>query len=307
MLIRVLGSAAGGGFPQWNCGCDNCRGLRDGTIRAQARTQECVAVSADGSGGSVLLNCSPEIRGQIESAPTLHPRAPRHSPISAILLTNGDLDHCLGLLSLRESHRLIVYATDPVERGFTRGNVLYRTLERFPGQVRWHILKTGREEDIVDVDGRATGLTVHAVVVPGKAPLHLEGERPADPEDNVGFRIREPRTDRVLAYLSGVASVTDAVRQAIAGAHAVFFDGTFWSSDELSASGLGTKRAEEMAHLPVGGPTGSLAQLADARAGRRIYIHINNTNPMLREDSPERAAVAAAGWEVARDGMEVKI
>src|SRR5436853_221328 len=141
MLIRVLGSAAGGGFPQWNCGCDNCRGLRDGTIRAQARTQECVAVSADGSGGSVLLNCSPEIRGQIESAPTLHPRAPRHSPISAILLTNGDLDHCLGLLSLRESHRLIVYATDPVERGFTRGNVLYRTLERFPGQVtcgrRW--------------------------------------------------------------------------------------------------------------------------------------------------------------------------
>src|SRR5437660_810269 len=158
MLIRVLGSAAGGGFPQWNCGCDNCRGLRDGTIRAQARTQECVAVSADGSGGSVLLNCSPEIRGQIESAPTLHPRAPRHSPISAILLTNGDLDHCLGLLSLRESHRLIVYATDPVERGFTRGNVLYRTLERFPGQVTWHILKTGREEDIVDVDGRDSRL-----------------------------------------------------------------------------------------------------------------------------------------------------
>src|SRR5437016_3111129 len=182
MLIRVLGSAAGGGFPQWNCGCDNCRGLRDGTIRAQARTQECVAVSADGSGGSVLLNCSPEIRGQIESAPTLHPRAPRHSPISAILLTNGDLDHCLGLLSLRESHRLIVYATDPVERGFTRGNVLYRTLERFPGQVTWHILKTGREEDIVDVDGRATGLTVQAGVGPGTAPLRLEGARPAEPD-----------------------------------------------------------------------------------------------------------------------------
>jgi pyrroloquinoline quinone biosynthesis protein B len=266
-----------------------------------------VAVSADGAGGSVLLNCSPEIRGQIESAPTLHPRAPRHSPISAILLTNGDLDHCLGLLSLRESHRLIVYATDPVERGFTRGNVLYRTLERFPGQLTWHILKPGREEDIVDVDGRATGLTVQAMVVPGKAPLHLEGERPADPEDNVGFRIREARTDRVLAYLSGVASVTDAVRQAIAGAHAVFFDGTFWSGDELPALGLGTKRAEEMAHMPVGGRTGSLAQLADARAGRRVYIHINNTNPMLREDSPERAAVAAAGWEVAWDGMEVKI
>src|SRR5438046_6141968 len=226
MLIRVLCSAAGGGFPQWNCGCPNCRGVREGTIRASARTQECVAVSADGSDGCVLLNCSPEVRGQIESAPALHPRAPRHSPIAAILLTNGDLDHCLGLLSLRESHRLIVYATDAVERGFTRGNVLYRTLERFPGQVTWRLLKVGHEDDIVDVDGRATGLTVQAVVVPGKAPLHLEGERPADPEDNVGFRIREPRTDRVLAYLSGVASAPEAVRPAIGQAAAAIFAGT---------------------------------------------------------------------------------
>src|SRR5205809_6257568 len=137
MLIRVLGSSAGGGFPQWNCGCPNCRGVREGTIRASARTQECVAVSADGSDGCVLLNCSPEIRGQIESAPTLHPRAPRHSPISAILLTNGDLDHCLGLLPLRESHRLIGYATDPVERRLQRRHVLQRPLERSPGQVTW--------------------------------------------------------------------------------------------------------------------------------------------------------------------------
>src|SRR5438093_738169 len=202
MLIRVLGSAAGGGFPQWNCGCPNCRGVREDTIRASARTQECVAVS---------------------------------------------------------------------------------------------------------VDGRTTGLTAEAVAVPGKAPVHLEGRSPADPGDSVGFRIREARTGRVLAYLSGVASVTEAVRQAIAHADAVFFDGTFWSSDELSASGLGTKRAEEMAHLPVGGPTGSLAQLAGVRAGRRIYIHVNNSNPMLREDSRERAAVAAAGWEVAWDGMEVRL
>jgi pyrroloquinoline quinone biosynthesis protein B len=266
-----------------------------------------VAVSADGGDGWVLLNCSPEIRGQIESTPALHPRAPRHSPIAAILLTNGDLDHCLGLLSLRESHRLILYATESVERGFTRGNVLYRTLERFPGQVTWRTLKIGREDGIADVDGRPTGLTVEAIVVPGKAPVHLEGQRPAEPEDNVGLRIREPRTGAVLAYLSAVASVSETVRQALAHAHAVFFDGTFWSSDELPARGLGTKRAEEMAHLPVGGPTGSLAQLADTRAARRVYIHVNNTNPMLREDSPERAAVAAAGWEVAWDGMEVRL
>jgi pyrroloquinoline quinone biosynthesis protein B len=306
MLIRVLGSAAGGGFPQWNCGCDNCRGVRAGTIRARPRAQECVAVSADAADAWVLLNCSPEIRSQIESAPALHPRAPRHSPIAAILLTNGDLDHCLGLLSLRESHRLLIYATEPVERGFTRGNVLYRTLERFPGQVTWRHVKVGREEDILDVDGRATGLTAEAVAVPGKAPVHLERERPADPEDNVGFRIREPRTGRVLAYLSAAAAVTDGVRQAIAGADALFFDGTFWSSDELPARGLGTKRAEDMAHMPVGGPDGSLAALADVRSGRRLYIHVNNTNPVLREDSPEHAAVVAAGWEIAWDGMELR-
>jgi pyrroloquinoline quinone biosynthesis protein B len=307
MLIRVLGSAAGGGFPQWNCGCPNCRGLREGTIRASARTQECVAVSADGASGWVLLNCSPEIRSQIEGCPALHPRAPRHSPIAAVLLTNGDLDHCLGLLSLRESHRLIVYATEAVERGFTRGNVLYRTLERFPGQVTWRLLKIGVATDIVDADGRPTGLTAEAVVAPGKPPVHLEGQRPAEPEDNVGFRIREPRTGRALAYLSGVASISDDVRRTLRDADATFFDGTFWSSDELPALGLGTKRAEQMAHLPVGGPDGSLAQLAGVRAGRRFYIHVNNTNPMLREDSPERAAVTAAGWGVAWDTMEVRL
>jgi pyrroloquinoline quinone biosynthesis protein B len=303
----VLGSAAGGGFPQWNCGCSNCRGVREGSIRARARTQECVAVSADGSPAWVLLNCSPEIRSQIESFPSLHPRGPRDSPIAAILLTNGDLDHCLGLLSLRESHPLTVYATDAVQRGFTRGNVLYRTLERFPGQVTWRTLKVGAPVDLVDVEGRATGLTAEAVVTPGKPPVHLEGQKTPEPEDSVGIRVRETRTGRTLAYLSGVGAINDDVRHAIDGADAVFFDGTFWSADELPAQGLGTKRAEQMAHLPVAGPNGSLAQLNGARAGRKIYIHVNNTNPMLREDSSERAAVAAAGWDVAWDGMEVRL
>jgi pyrroloquinoline quinone biosynthesis protein B len=307
LLIRVLGSAAGGGFPQWNCGCSNCRGVREGTIRARVRTQECVAVSADGSPAWVLLNCSPEIRSQIESFPSLHPRGPRDSPIAAILLTNGDLDHCLGLLSLRESHPLTVYATDAVQRGFTRGNVLYRTLERFPGQVTWRTLKIGTPVDLVDVEGRATGLTAEAVVTPGKPPVHLEGQKAAEPEDSVGLRVRETRTGRMLAYLSGVGAIDADVRGAIEGADAVFFDGTFWSADELPAQGLGTKRAEQMAHLPIAGPNGSLAQLTDVRAGRRIYIHVNNTNPMLREDSSERAAVAAAGWDVAWDGMEVRL
>jgi pyrroloquinoline quinone biosynthesis protein B len=306
MLIRVLGSAAGGGFPQWNCGCPNCRGVRSGDLRATARSQECVAVSADGDRW-FLLNCSPEIRQQIESFPPLHPRGPRHSPIAAILLTNGDLDHCLGLLSLRESHPLVVYATDRLRRGFTDGNVLYRTLDRFPGQVTWRSLELGREAELADMEGRPAGLLVEAVAVPGKLPIHLETGAAPDPADSVGFRIRERATGRVLAYLSGVGAVSDAVRRAVEGADCVFFDGTFWSADELPGLGLGTKRAEDMAHLPIGGPEGSLARLNGVTARRRIFIHLNNTNPLLRDDSPERAHVEAAGWEVARDGMEVRI
>jgi len=306
MFVRVLGSAAGGGFPQWNCGCPNCRGLREGTVRAQARTQECVAVSADGAAW-LLLNCSPEIRQQIEGFPGLHPRGPRDSPIAAILVTNGDLDHCLGLLSLRESHPLVIYATEPVRRGFVEDNVLYRTLERFPGQVTWRTLKLGGDEAIVGPDGRPTGLAVTPLAVPGKQPIHLERRAPPAPEDNIGVRVREQATGRVLAYCSAAAAVTDDMRRILDGADAVFFDGTFWSSEELPALGLGTKRAEEMAHLPVGGPGGSLAGLAGLRARRRVYIHINNTNPMLRDDSAERAQVDAAGWEIALDGMEVRL
>jgi pyrroloquinoline quinone biosynthesis protein B len=305
MIIRVLGSAAGGGFPQWNCGCPNCRGLREDTLRARARSQECVAVSADGDAW-LLLNCSPEIRAQIESFPPLHPRAPRHSPIAAILLTNGDLDHCLGLLSLRESHPLVLYATEPVRRGFVESNVLYRTLERFAGQATWRPLKLGREDEITDAAGRAIGLSVEPLSAPGKPPIHLE-PAPPDPENNIGVWIREPATGRTVAYLSAAAGLTAEMRRALDGVDAVFFDGTFWSSDELPGQGLGTKRAEDMAHLPVGGPGGSLELLAGLRARRRIYIHVNNTNPILREDSPQRAEVVAAGWEVAEDGMEVRL
>jgi pyrroloquinoline quinone biosynthesis protein B len=305
VFIRVLGSAAGGGFPQWNCGCLNCRGVREGAIRAMPRTQESVAVSADRRAW-FLLNASPEIRQQIEAFPPLHPRNPRDSPIEGILLTNGDLDHCLGLLSLRESYPLVLYATERVRRSFTDGNVLYRTLQRFPEQVTWRTLKPGREEELT-AGGRPSGLSVEAVAVPGKPPVHWEGLVTPDPEDNVGLRIREAATGRVLAYFSGVGAITPSVSQALEGADCVFFDGTFWSSDELPAQGLGTKRAEEMAHVPVGGENGSLALLAGVRARRRVYIHLNNTNPLLRDDSPERRTVEACGWEVADDGMEITL
>jgi len=306
LRVRVLGSAAGGGFPQWNCGCPNCRGAREKSIRATPRTQESVALSADG-GEWFLLNASPEIRQQIEGFPPLHPRAPRHSPVRAILLTNGDLDHCLGLLSLRESHPITIYATDGVRRGFTERNVLYRTLERFEGQVTWRSLELGQEEELKLEDGRPSGLSVEAIAVPGKAPLHLEALRPAEPADNVALRLREPARGRVLAYASAVGQITPAVRAALADADCVFFDGTFWSGDELITGGLGTKRADEMAHVPVGGADGSLEGLRGLRAARKIYIHVNNTNPLLREDAPQRAMAKAAGWEVAWDGMEIEL
>lgn len=299
MQIRVLGAAAGGGFPQWNCGCPNCRGVREGSLDARPRTQESVSVSVDGERW-LLLNASPEIRSQIESCAPLHPRAPRHSPIAAIVLTNGDLDHCLGLLSLRESTPIVVCATEEVRRGFTEGNVLYRTLERFPGQITWRTLVPGQEIEI-------EGLAVEAVAAPGKPPIHLESSAIRGPGQNVGLVIRDRKTNARLAYFPAVASITPQVRAALEQADCVFFDGTFWSSDELIALGLGEKRAEDMAHLPVGGAGGSLEALAGIRAPRRLYIHINNTNPLLRDGSPESRHARQAGWEIAHDGMELTL
>ena len=306
MLIRVLGAAAGGGFPQWNCGCANCRGVREGTIEARPRTQDSVTVSADGARW-FLLNASPEIRTQIESFPALHPKRARHTPIAAIVLTNGDLDHCLGIFSLREAHPIVIYATDRVRQGITESNVFYRTLQRFPGQVTWRSLKLGREEELVDAGNAATGLWLEPVPSPGKLPVHLDGLASADPEDNIGLRIRERATGLVLAYFSAVGRMSPSVRQGLEGASAVFFDGTFWSSDELSGPGLMAKTAEDLAHLPIGGEGGSLGMLAALPRARKIFTHINNTNPILREDSEERRAVEAGGCEVAFDGMEIRL
>ena len=307
MLIRVLGSAAGGGFPQWNCACVNCKGMRKGLIAASPRTQESISFST-GDGNWFLINASPDIRAQIESFGSLHPRQSRSTPIQAVFLTNGDLDHCLGLLSLRENHRLVLYATDSVRRGFTEGNVLYRTLQRFAGQVTWRTLKLDVEEPVLLADGRPSGLTVTAVAVPGKPPIHLEGLVSSSETDvNVGLRFRQSINGGVLAYFPAVGRITSSVPNALEGAGCVMFDGTFWSSDELSVPGFLAKSAEDLAHCPVGGSEGSLAMLAKIAASRRVFIHINNTNPMLREDSHERQLVEAAGWEVAWDGMEIRL
>lgn len=281
--------------------------MREGLINAIPRTQESVGLSSD-DGDWFLINASPDIHSQIESFGLLHPGNARTTPIQAIFLTNGDLDHCLGVLSLRENHRLVIYATESVRRGFTEGNVFYRTLQRFADQVTWRTLKLDVEETVLCADGRPSGMSVKALAVPGKPPIHLEGlVSPLDPELNVGLRFRQSTNGRVLAYLSAVGKITTEVFEGLADADCVIFDGTFWSSDELSGPGFLEKSAEDLAHWPVGGQGGSLAMLSDLTATRRVFTHINNTNPMLREDSPERKIVEAAGWSVAWDGMEIML
>lgn len=306
MKVRVLGSAAGGGFPQWNCGCPNCTEARKGDGDAKPRTQETVAVSADGDTW-FLLNASPEIRAQIEATPDLHPRAKRHSPIAGVVLTNGDLDHCLGLLSLREWQALRLFATSPVHDGLVEGNVVMRTLERFDGQLRWEPLALDRSVTLLTPDGREAGLTLQPIAAPGKLPLHLERDTEPSDEDNIGLLIRESATGATLAYLPGVAHATAAVERAIRGADLVFFDGTFWSDDELIKLELADKRAEEMAHWPLGGGKGSLAWLSEFTDARRVLIHINNTNPILIDGSAEAKKVRAAGVEIAHDGLEITL
>jgi pyrroloquinoline quinone biosynthesis protein B len=280
--------------------------VRRGSIRALSRTQESVAVSADGDSW-FLLNASPEIRQQIESFSKLHPRSARDTPIQGIVLTNGDLDHTLGLLSLRESQPLALYTTSRVHRGFSEGNVLYRTLQRFEGQVTLHALElAGPEQPLRLLSGEASGLSLRAFAAPGKAALHLEQSNP-QPGDNIGVVIRDERSGKRLAYVAAVGASSAEVRAAVSAADAVFFDGTFWSSDELIALGVSARRAEDMAHWPISGPEGSLEFLRELSSARRILIHINNTNPILREDSAERALVHAAGVEIAFDGMELEL
>jgi pyrroloquinoline quinone biosynthesis protein B len=295
--IRVLGSAAGGGFPQWNCGCGNCRAVRAGDPRVRPRTQDSLAITATGDRWH-LINASPDILRQVESAPALHPRSARDSPIHSIVLSNGDLDHVLGLFSLRESWPLVIHATSAVRRGLEGHNAFCRTLQRFAGQVTWRELELHRETAIDD------GLTIEARPAPGKLPVHLVGIEMPSREDNVSIWIRDTRTAKRAVYV-GATSSADGLDHALDGVDCVFFDGTFWSSDELVQLGLSRARAEDMAHLPIGGEGGSLERLSGIRVARRIYTHINNSNPVLVDDSPEHRAVREAGWEIAVDGLEV--
>ena len=307
MRVTVLGSGAGGGFPQWNCNCSNCKSFRSGTIRATARTQSSIALSADGNRW-YLLNASPDIRQQINASPCLAPRTePRDTPIQAILLTNGEIDHIAGLLSVRESQPLCLYSTAQVQQWVLETNSVFRGLFRAPTQSLWKIVSTTERQEIIGIDGKSSGLLYEAFIVPGKPPAYLTGLVTESNEATIGYKIIDAASERSLVYLPAIKHIDSAVMTMLENCDCFFFDGTCWSDDELVRVGLSQKTSLSMGHVPISGPNGSLVQLASLQHARKIYTHMNNTNPLLIEDSPEQQIVAAAGWEVAFDGMEFEV
>ncbi|MFB7288849.1 pyrroloquinoline quinone biosynthesis protein PqqB [Actinacidiphila glaucinigra] len=295
MLLRVLGSAAGGGSPQWNCGCPVCAAVRSGA--APPRTQSSVAVSADHRRW-FLLNASPDLRAQFEAFPGLHPRGDRTTPLEAVLLTDAELDHTLGLLLLREARALRVYATPATHKTMCDGSGILTTLRRYC-TVEWRAVVPGTDLTL------ANGLSCRAFDVPTAKRARFGAE--ADHGRVVGYRLTDEHTGGTLVYLPAAQSLTAALRTEIEGCGCLLFDGTCWRDDELVRLGLAGKTAREMGHLPIDGPDGSLSRLPSLAAGRTILVHINNTNPVLLEDAPERRALRESGIEVATDGLEVQV
>ena len=306
MRIRVLGAAAGGGFPQWNAASEACRRARAGDPAAPPATQASIAVSADGEGW-LLINASPDLRAQIEANPPLHPReAPRSSPIRAVVPTNGDVDALAGLLHLREGTPFALYAHPRVLAILDR-NPIFEVVDR--RIVPRRPLEPDRAIAVRDAADRDLGLELLPFVAPGKIPLYLEGEagEGLDTEalagDVLGLEITAG--GRRLVWLGNCARITEEVRRRVAGADLLFMDGTLWRDDEMIRQGVGSKTGRRMGHVSMSGEEGAIARLADLPIGRRIFVHVNNTNPALLADSPERATLRAAGWEVAHDGMEL--
>lgn len=308
MQVRVLGSAAGGGYPQWNCNHPNSRRARAGDAMAPRRTQSSIAVSADGIDW-VLFNASPDLRQQINDTPVLHPRdALRASPIKAAVLTNADVDHVAGLLNLRESQPLRIYATQRV-LSVLAANSIFNVLN--PTFVSREAMALEQECALTRADGSLLGFSVVPFSVPGKVALWLEDVNRGTnfgtvEEDTIALEVRSGGRTRFF-YIPGCAHMTEALTARLRGAPLVFFDGTLFTDDEMIRDGVGVKTGARMGHMSVSGADGTLAAFANLDVARRVFIHINTTNPILIADTPERAAVTAAGWEVAYDGMELQV
>lgn len=305
MRAVVLGAAAGGGFPQWNSNAEGCRRARAGDPGAKRRTQASLAVSGDGERW-FLINASPDLREQIQAQAILHPRRGlRSSPIEGVILTGADVDAIAGLLHMRERQAFTLYGSDRV-LGVLKANPIFNVLS--DECVRREPVPLGQAFEPRHVDGSGSGLELELFDVPGKVALYLEtGSSPQElagkAGDTVGVEIRSE--SKRLVYIPGCAGMTDGLKQRLAGASTVLFDGTLWRDDEMVRAGLGPKTGQRMGHMSVSGPDGTVAAFRDIPVGRKILVHINNSNPILLDDSPERQALAKEGWEVAYDGMEV--
>lgn len=298
MRIRILGSAAGGGFPQWNCHCETCEAARSGA-RARPRTQSSLAIRG-GEGPWFLVNASPDARQQLEALRSPPVEGVRAPPVAGVLLTDAEIDHTAGLLLLRESAAPVqVYGNAGVERALRHGFPVLAMLERYCG-AQWHTLEPARPRPL-----EGSSLTVEQFAVGGDAPRYLDGsgmELQAS-----GFMFRDDASGGVLTYVPGLARLDDDALTRFATSDLVLVDGTFWRDDELPRLGISARSARDMGHVPLSGSGGTLEALARLQRPRKALVHINNTNPILLEDSPERDAVLRAGVEVAYDGLEIEL
>lgn len=303
MHIQILGSAAGGGFPQWNCNCRNCAGLRAGTLNAEARTQSSIALSDDGVNW-VLCNASPDIRAQIEAFPALQPaRRLRDTAIAAVLLMDSQIDHVTGLLTLREGCPHSVWCTEMVHQDLTSGFPLFTMLQHWNGGLAWNPIALDGEPFTIPA---CPGLRFTAIALRSSAPPYSPHRGNPHPGDNIGLFVEDLRTGGSLFYAPGLGQVDEALLGWMRRADCLLVDGTLWRDDEMRLCEVGDKLGSEMGHLPQSGPGGMLEVLDGLQGKRRVLIHINNTNPILDADSAERAELDARGIEVARDGMAIR-
>jgi pyrroloquinoline quinone biosynthesis protein B len=298
--VMVLGSAAGGGFPQWNCNCNNCCGVRSGSLDAIPRTQSSIAVSVDGERW-ILFNASPDIRSQLEANPPLQPkRGRRDTGVHGVVLADSQIDHTTGLLFLREGCPLRVYCTDMVAQDLSTGFPIFVMLKSWDGGViHTTVPIDGSAFQVIDIEE----ISITAIPLDGKAPPYSPHRHDPHVGDNVGYLIEDTRSQASLFYAPGLGQMSSALLNMMGGADCVMVDGTFWSEDEMQRAGVGTKLASDMGHLPQSGDEGMLHWLSKIPGPRKILIHINNTNPILIENSPERKLVEETGVEVAYDGM----
>ena len=308
LRVVVLGAAAGGGVPQWNCGCPVCLAARTEHPELQS-TQTSIAISADGDHW-FLINASPDLRQQLIATPQLHPAAGklRHSPISGVILTNGEIDAVAGLLSMREGWPFTIYAHARV-LAILKSNSIFDVLNE--KNVHRQPIAVDKTFEPALPDGSPSGIEVLPFAVAGKSAWYLEGKaHPAGEDgagDTLGLRIRDKATGKFFYFLAACAGVTDDLKSRLAGAPLVFFDGTVWRDDELIQAGLGNKTGQGMGHIAMSGDSGAIAALSGLGIDRKIFLHINNSNPALLHDSAERKIAERAGWQIAADGTEIAL